>query len=112
MERFIDVSDVACEAGFACPVAVFQEVWDRCIEWTQTDNDRQGYQEQDARMWDVLFVPSMKLRMADTTFGPDGCLRYQIYCLLRGEGRDATLITLKAEPVTFEGDIPGLIISF
>jgi len=45
-----------------------------------------------ARLWDVLFVPAMKLRFAvgdgyneDEMFKPDG-LWYEIYCVLRGKG--------------------------
>jgi hypothetical protein len=38
--------------------------------------------------------------------------KYQIYCVLRGGGEDATLITLRIRPSTFNGEEHGLIVSF
>ncbi len=118
MQRFVDVTDEAQEAGFCCRVLMTEEVWQLCCLWTEKDNARQGYQEQDARVWDVLFVPAMKLKMGvadgntESELMGSGGLTYQIYCVLRGEGEDATLMTLRVFPSTFNGEERGLIISF
>lgn len=92
-EDFVDVSEVAYEAGFACSVFVTNEVWDKCVVWTASDTSKQDYQEQDARLWDVLFVSAMRLKMDG--LNPVTGLNYRIYCLLRdGESIDADYIQL------------------
>lgn len=118
MEQFIDVSNEARDAGFTCPVLIDRHVWDRCVKWTTADNDRQGYQEENARLWNVLHIPSMKLQFAIENghnevdlFKPDGLL-YDIFCLLRGEGKEAAPVTLRVSPVVLDGNVDGLIISF
>lgn len=116
MKGFVDITREAEEAGFDCRVMVTAEVWDRCCEWTPEDTERQDLQDKDARIWDIVFVPSMKLRMG-VTDGRNGPLdlsgiRYQIYCLLRGEGTEATLITLRIQTVTFAHGERGMVISF
>ncbi|MHC1699284.1 MAG: hypothetical protein AB9919_14705 [Geobacteraceae bacterium] len=88
---------------------MIERVWDLCCQWTEQDNQRQCYQEQDARVWDVLFVPAMKLKMGaaggyteSELLTPYG-LRYQIYCLLRVDSQEASLITLRILPAIFTG---------
>ncbi|MEA5113339.1 MAG: hypothetical protein VB050_04865 [Geobacteraceae bacterium] len=116
--RFVDVTDEAAEAGFCCRVLMTEQVWNLCCQWTEQDTARQGFQEQDARIWDVFFVPATKLRMGiaggyaeNELLAPFG-LRYQIYCLLRGENKEASLITLRMLPATFKEGTHGLIVSF
>lgn len=116
--RFVDVTEEAAEAGFCCQVLMTERVWNLCCQWTELDNACQGYQKQDARVWDVFFVPATKLKIGFA----GGCsenelltsrgLRYQIYCLLRGGSREASLITLRMLPATFNDDTHGLIVSF
>jgi hypothetical protein len=93
MQKYVDVSREAADAGFECRVQVSERVWNQCCEWSEEDTKRQDYQEQDARIWDVVFVPSMKLRMQQGRLDRQG-MKYEIYCLLRGEGKEATLIKL------------------
>jgi len=116
--RLVDVTEEAAEAGFCCQVLMTERVWNLCCQWTEQDNARQGYQEQDARVWDVFFLPATKLKIGvaggyteNELLTPYG-LRYQIYCLLRGDSHEASLITLRILPVTFIGDTYGLIVSF
>ncbi len=52
----VDISDTAREAGFKIPVAVTREVWNRYIEWDKDDTDRQAYQDQAGRLWDVCWM--------------------------------------------------------
>lgn len=113
MQSLVDVTEQAKEAGFCCRVAVTGEVWQSCVEWTADDTKRQGYQEQDARLWDVLFVPATRLKMEVTNghteqelLKPPG-FRFQIYCVLRGKGEDSDLITLR---ISRKGR--GMVITF
>ncbi len=53
-----DVSEVAREAGFACPVALTSAAWCDCVAWSQADSQRQGYQDEAGRLWDVLWLAS------------------------------------------------------
>jgi hypothetical protein len=115
---FVDVTEEAAEAGFCCQVLMTERVWNLCCLWTETDNVRQGYQEQDARVRDLFSVPATKLKMGvaggytENELLTPGGLRYQIYCRLRGDSQDARLITLRILPATFIGDTHGLIVSF
>jgi hypothetical protein len=116
--RFVDVTEEAAEAGFCCQVLMTERVWNLCCQWTEEDNARQGYQEQDARVWDVFFVPATKLKIGvaggyteNELLTPYG-LRYQIYCLLRGDSYEARLITLRILPAALIGDTYDLIVSF
>jgi len=94
MKGFVDVSREAAEVGFDCRVHVSDTVWNQCCQWTVEDNERQDFQEMDARIWDVVFIPVMKLKTQQGQLGRDGMV-YEIYCLLRGKGKKATLIKLR-----------------
>lgn len=50
----IDVTETAREAGFRLPVAMTHAAWVGCVEWDQSDSQRQVYQDQEGRLWDVL----------------------------------------------------------
>ena len=53
----VDVSTLGRQAGFRVPVAVTQAVWLDCIEWSEEDSERVGVpQDQDGRLWDVLWL--------------------------------------------------------
>jgi len=52
----VDVSETAREAGFRWPVAITQAAWEDCIAWTEDDNNRQVYQDESGRLWDVLWM--------------------------------------------------------
>ncbi len=112
--QFIDVTSTAYEAGFSCPVYLSEEVWDKCVEWGDDDSDRQGYQEEDARLWDVLFVPAFKLSSGLGRIAPSGDMGYEIYCLIRDKGdtkSESDLIRLRVVPVeTAKGN--AVLISF
>lgn len=100
-DELIDVTETAYDAGFACKVYLTQDVWDKCVEWTEADSERQDYQDQDARLWDVLFVPAAKMQIG---FDPVTGLSYQILCLLRdGFSTEARKVTLWVVP--FDGSL-------
>jgi len=54
--HLIDVSSVGREAGIRVNVAVTREVWADCVEWNAEDSLRQTHQDQDGRLWDVLWM--------------------------------------------------------
>ena len=58
----IDAGSMASEAGFRWPVAVTAAVWEDCVAWRESDSDRQIYQDQSGRLWDVLFLAAYAAR--------------------------------------------------
>ena len=56
----IDVTKIAKEAGFKVPVAVTSSVWMDCIVWT--DEDTKTYQDQEGRLWDVIYMANYAAR--------------------------------------------------
>ncbi len=115
MRPFVDVTDEAREAGFSCRVLVTREVWYRCCMWSEEDTKKQGYQNQDARISEVLFGAALKMT-TDAAENSDvlniGGFTYQITCVRRGGSREAGWITLRMLPVIFKGGSHGLIVSF
>jgi len=53
----VDVSKMAKEAGFVCPVAITQALHARL-----TPGEEDKGQDYDGRLWDVLFVAAMTAR--------------------------------------------------
>ena len=51
----IDAGPMAEEAGFKWPVAFTSAAWEDCIAWTDEDKEKQAYQDQSGRLWDVLY---------------------------------------------------------
>jgi len=96
----VDVSEVAREAGFRCPVAVTEGVWKQCIAWSDEDTQQQRYQDESGRLWDVVWMAFMAIRRHR---GPVQQLVYQLLCLPRdGESTEAVETSLKL--VTGPGD--------
>ncbi len=59
----VDVTETAREAGFNWPVALTQAAWEDCVAWNDRDSDIQGvHQDQDGRLWDVLWMAHMAIR--------------------------------------------------
>lgn len=50
----IDASAAAKEAGFTIPAALTRAAWADAVEWTPADSQRQTYQDETGRLWDVL----------------------------------------------------------
>ena len=61
----IDATEMAREAGFKWPVALTVAAWSDCVAWSDADNERQAYQDQSGRLWDVLFMASFAVRTAN-----------------------------------------------
>lgn len=88
----IDVTETAREAGFRVPVAVTQAVWEECVAWTDTDSERQTYQDEAGRLWDVLWMAMMAIRRS----AKGSKASFQLYCVPRdGKATEPTLKTLE-----------------
>ncbi len=89
----VDTGAMAREAGFRFPVAVTAGVWADCIAWAQADNERQVYQDESGRLWDVLFMAVHGIRAA----GSSGeRLSFELYRIARdGRATKAVLRSLK-----------------
>jgi hypothetical protein len=86
----VDVSESARDAGFRYPVAMTQNAWLDCVEWSETDSQRQTYQDEAGRLWDVLWMASLAARR-----GNGERLPFQLYRVPRGgRGVRARLTTL------------------
>ena len=91
--QLIDVSETAREAGFTLPVAMTATVWADCIAWTDDDIEKQAYQDESGRLWDVLYMAYHGIR---TSKASGDQLLYQLYRVPRdGHSTEAVLVTLK-----------------
>jgi hypothetical protein len=89
----IDATEMAREAGFKWPVALTAAAWADCVAWTDADNERQAYQDQSGRLWDVLFVASYAVRTANNA---NQQLQFDLQRIPRnGLARKSQRLTLK-----------------
>lgn len=58
----VDISNKAKEYGYTIPIAVTYLVWDKYIEWTEQDSDRQTSQDQTGRLHDILWMLRLAIR--------------------------------------------------
>lgn len=58
----VDASAMAKEAGFTLPVALTAAAWADAVAWNEADNERQAYQDESGRLWDVLFMAAHAIR--------------------------------------------------
>lgn len=95
-EDHISVTRTAEEVGLGfeilgAPVVLTRKVWENYIKWIEIDNDKQTYQEQDARLWDVLFTAGGTLELKINQFFGYSQHEYSIYCIPRdGVSKEAT----------------------
>jgi len=90
----VDVTEAAKEAGFKFPVALTRAVWENCVAWDDEDNNRQIYQDESGRLWDVLYM----LFIAIKSNRSDGSeMLYRLRRVPRGgRGHMAHEVTLKS----------------
>ena len=60
----IDAGSMAREAGFKWPVAATSAAWCDCVAWSEIDNQKQTYQDESGRLWDVLIMAVQAIRAA------------------------------------------------
>lgn len=106
---YLSVTRIAEEVGLGfdvlgAPVALSRAVWHECAEWTDHDTERQEYQEQDARLWDVMFTGGGTLKLKINEFLRDRVHRYSVLCIPRdGKSTDAVKIDLLIRPKEIRG---------
>lgn len=86
--NYIAVTHIAEEVGMGfnilgTPVALSRDVWSECVEWTDRDSEQQCYQEQEARMWDVMFTGGGTLNFAINQFMESRQHRFSVLCIPR-----------------------------
>lgn len=67
----VDVSEVAHEVAFRLPVAVTAAVWARCVAW----GGEMAGQDEQGRLWDVLWIARLAARSAQDKSEVDYTLR-------------------------------------
>ncbi len=89
----IDATEMARDVGFKWPVALTVGAWADCVAWSDADNERQVYQDQSGRLWDVLFMASYAVRTANNA---DRQLRFSLLRIPRnGRSTESQRLTLK-----------------
>ena len=89
----IDAGSMAREAGFKWPVAVTSAAWCDCVAWSESDNQKQAYQDESGRLWDVLFMASHAIRAVS---GSGDRRNFSLYRVPRnGQSQEAEEVTLK-----------------
>lgn len=89
----IDVTNEAREAGFKVPVALTAEVWNDCVKWTADGSKRQVLQDENGRLWDVLWMAFVAARRAQ-----GDRISFQLYRVPRGgRGCRPRLTTLQLQ---------------
>ena len=89
----IDATEMAIDAGFQWPVALTAAAWADCVAWSDADNERQAYQDQSGRLWDVLFMACYAIRTAKNR---DQQLPFDLYRIPRnGRATKSQRLTLK-----------------
>ena len=96
----IDVSAMAREAGFALPVALTAAAWADAVAWNAVDNERQAYQDESGRLWDVLFMAAHAIRIDSKGHQP---LKFSLNCIPR-DGRSHTSRRLSLKLILGPGD--------
>jgi hypothetical protein len=89
----VDVGEMAIEAGFRIPVALTSAAWSDCVVWSDADSERQVYQDQSGRLFDVLYMAHHAIRSSRS--GGDR-LTFELYRVPRdGKSTKAAITTLK-----------------
>jgi hypothetical protein len=85
---YITVSQAAKDVGFGfdmigLPVAISVAVWQQYVVWTDEDSERQTYQEQDARLEDILFMGGQTLQSEINQFYIKQIHKFSLLCVPR-----------------------------
>lgn len=112
---YISVTRTAEEAGLGfatlgAPVALSRTVWDQYVRWSDEDSERQIHQEQDARLWDILFTGGASLEPVVGKFLEQRIHIYSITCVPRsGVDQEAMQVALVIRQRELRGQ-PWLVI--
>lgn len=92
----IDAGPMAREVGFRCPVALTGAAWQDCVAWTETENESQTLQDQNGRLWDVLYMATFGIRHHRARGKLGNELLFKLHRVPRdGRSREPVLTKLK-----------------
>lgn len=103
----VDVTETAKEAGFRWPVAITRTAWEDCVAWSDEDCERQVYQDESGRLWDILFLASNAIRIASAKIiafqeNPAQII-YELYRVPR-DGKSVRPVMTKLKLIAGPGD--------
>jgi hypothetical protein len=113
---YVCVTEIAAQAGglfslLDASVFLSRSFHDLCVLWSDDDNELQTFQEEDARLWDVLFTAACLETQVNVLLRAK-CLEYSICCVPRdGESVDAVRLKLGLY-VRSINDSPSIAIDF
>ncbi|MGP4027342.1 DUF6573 family protein [Actinomadura sp. 3N407] len=91
-------ADMSRQAGSRAPVALTSAAWQNCVRWDDADAERTGaYQDQNGRLWDVLWMGWLAARRARPTDSTP--IPFKLYRIARDaepgpDGVEPTLVYL------------------
>ncbi len=89
----VEAGSLIKENVFNWPVALTSAAWDDCVAWSDDDSEKQVYQDQSGRLWDVLYMAACEIRNSN---GSGEQMLFQLYRVPRdGKAMEAELVTLK-----------------
>jgi hypothetical protein len=87
------------EAGLTCPVALTRAAWDDCVFWNEATTRRKGIpQDQDGRLWDVLWMTRAAIRRSGRDLSEVVVELYRVPRDGRGVEPRRTFLTAVAGP--------------
>ena len=87
-------------------MALSRDVWNECVEWTEQDTGQQCYQEQEARLWDVVCTGAATLELEIGKFIKEGKHGYSIFAIPRnGISTEAISVSLLIRRVEIRGQM-------
>ena len=94
----VDAGPMAKEVGFRFPVALTSAVWADCVAWTDSDSQKNPFQDQSGRLYDVLIMAAFAIQTSEKSSDRllYGVLLYELYRVPRdGFSTEAKPVTLK-----------------
>ena len=77
----IDAGDASWDAGFKWPLAVTADVYNDCVAWTESDNDRIDESEsEDRRLWNLVFAAAQSIRQIEKHTDR---ISFEVFCVNR-----------------------------
>lgn len=113
---YLEITDKAREyhgiAKLGCRIFISQETWDKCVQWDELDIEKQDYQDQEARLHDILNVLSSNIELNFNKFSLQNGWEFAIFCILRdGKMTEGVKVNFIGKPLHIDGDW-GLAIEY
>ena len=89
----VEAGSLVKENVFKWPVALTSAAWTDCVAWSDDDSEKQVYQDQSGRLFDVLYMASCEIRNSN---GSGDQMLFQLFRVPRdGKSMEAEIVTLK-----------------